>query len=730
MAQPALNIGITTEADGSVTVDLNSTRRSDDEVKPPPDDHEANLADYLPDAALTAIEAELHEGIDADVASRQRWVQNYNEGIQLLGMLLEKPGELANNTTTVRHWMLSWAIVTFQALANGEMLPARGPCKVENDGPLPNDIAEALERDINHYLKTKFKAYYPDTDRGLYYLGYGGTIFKKVYTCPLRKMPVSETVYLPDLIISNEAVTIEDARRVTHQVEGFSENKIRQMIESGWWADKPILNPVLNPSTTRTAQNAALGLAASPSLVRDYPHTMYECYTWLDLGRWGDEFREKDQEPNLQLPYVVTSDRDTRQVYRIARGWRKDGNRNQHIKRFIKWGLVPGFGYLDQGYLNLLGNTDMAATALLRILVDSGIFSNFPGGVRVKGIRLDTNEIRPGPGEFPEIETGGLPINQAIMALPFKGPTAEVLALLQHIESTAEKMVGAAQMQTKEGIKDIPVGTMMAAIEQSAIPQIAVHKRLHNSQKEELMALRDELVATPDALTLLKNGDEEQPYTAEQLGAASLIPASDPEMPAHLHRFMQATALEMLAAQHPDLYDQYEVQAEVQRMARINPEVTKRVLLKPGPPAPPPPDPTTLQIQMLERIEQAKLALKADEVEKKNELDKMALQVKAMFQKQELELKREKQETETSLAAAQNQEQTEAERDAETLRLAQEQEAADKDREKDLTETEMKIESAEAIAAMKDQTTLIVEGMREDQAPTEDKPARDKKSGP
>lgn len=729
MAQPALDIGISTEADGSVVIDLNSSRKTGEETKPPPDDHEVNLADYLPDAALTSIEAELHEGIDADIASRQRWVQNYNEGIQLLGMLLERPGELANNTTTVRHWMLSWAIVTFQALANGEMLPARGPCKVENDGPLPNDIAEALERDINHYLKTKFKAYYPDTDRGLYYLGYGGTIFKKVYPCPLRKMPVSETVYLPDLIISNEAVTIEDARRVTHQVEGFSTNKIRQMIDSGWWADKPILNPVLNPSTTRTAQNAALGLAASPSLQRDYPHTMYECYTWLDLGRWGEEFRETDQDPDLELPYVVTSDRDTRQVYRISRGWRKGGNRNQHIKRFIKWGLVPGFGYLDQGYLNLLGNTDMAATALLRILVDSGIFSNFPGGVRVKGIRLDTNEIRPGPGEFPEIETGGLPINQAIMALPFKGPTAEVLALLQHVESSAEKMVGASNMQTKEGIKDIPVGTMMAAIEMNAVPQIAVHKRLHNGQKEELMALRDELVATPDALALLKNGDEEQPYTAEQLGAASLIPASDPEMPAHLHRFMQATALEMLATQHPEMYDAYEVQAEVHRMAHINGEITKRVLRRPQPTAPQP-DPTTLQLMMLKDIEEKKLALKKEDQDGRRALDEMAAKVKAHFQQQELDLKREKQETETSLAAAQDQEHTEAQRDAETLRLAQEQEAADKDRVQALTEAEMKIDSQEAVAAMHDQTTLIVEGIRADKEPTEDKPARDKKSGP
>lgn len=730
MANPALDIGIKTEADGSIVVDLTQRRKSSDKPAADSKNHDANLADGVLDAgALSAIEADLHQGIDADISSRQQWVDNYNAGLLLLGLLLEKPQQLGNNTSTCRHPLLSWAIVQFQAQASGEMLPARGPVKVDNStsSMLP-EIAEALERDMNHYFKAVAREYYPDTDRALYYIGYGGTVFKKVYTCPLRERPVSEFVALPDLIVSNEATTLRDARRVTHQIEGFSLNRIRQMQEAGWWADVPVSLPTLNPSSTRTAVSRAVGITSTPTLQQDYPYTISECYTWLDLGKYGEA--EPKQPDGLELPYVVTFDRDTRQVYAVRRNWRANDPRRAARQRFVKWGMVPGIGYLDMGYLNLLGNLDMAATALLRVLIDAGIYSIFPGGVRKKGMRMETNQIRPAPGEFPEIDTGDLPIQAAIMPLPFKGPAAESLALLQHIETQADRIIGAVNIQTKEGVKDIPVGTMMAAIETSAQPQIAVHKRLHNAQKDEFQLLRDEFEEMGEAgLALLKQGDQEQPYTAEQLFSAALIPASDPEMPAHLHRFMQATALEALSAAHPDLYNQRNVQQRILEMARIN-GMDEILLPPPDPTAPPPPDPAMIQLEMLKQIEDAKLALKKEDQDGRRALEQLALQIKAMQSKEELALKREESERKASVEAANDAAQSDAERDEATLRAALEAEQADKDRAARTDDAAADRESREAIATMGDQTKLIIEDKRIDAEPTEADPLRDKKSGP
>jgi len=700
MAQPAIDIGITQEADGSLVVDLDVARRS---RSPRRDDrHSANLVDDLGNDAISVIASELLLGIDADDLSRREWVDNYNEGLKLLGLLLENPSQISQNTSRVRNGTLAWAIVRFQALANGEMLPSGGPVKVSNQGRLPEAVADALERDLNFYMTVTAAEYYPDTDRALYYLAYGGTIFKKVYTCPVRRRPVSEAVYLPDLIISNEATSLANAARITHRVE-MSRNDVLQRQASGWWADVPVPQPVSNPSTTALAQGQAIGIRPQSTRPEDTPHTIYECYTTLDLGRWG--MAEKGQEEGIALPYRVTIDRDSRAVYEIRRNWREDDPLRLPRRRFVKWGMIPGIGYLDQGYLNLLGNDTMALTALERVLIDSGIYSIFPGGVRVKGMRMDTNEIRPAPGEFPEIDTNGMPINQAIMALPFKGPAAECLALLQFLVAEAEKKTGAVEVQTGEGTANIPVGTMMAAVEQQAQVMIAVHKRLHYAQKEEIALLREELLDSDRGLELLKQRDLDQPYTAEQLGAASLVPHSDPNVPAYVHRFLQATALETLASNHPEMYDLYEVQKYLLEIGRF--PQPDRFLRRPQPQMAPP-DPTAALAAMQERVEMAKLALKKEDQDGRRRLDEMRAQMEALFKAQELQ-------ADGAKAAADH---------------AADQERAATDAEVRIAEAEADRVSRERIAAMNDQTKLILEGIRADAEPVSENPARDDRSGP
>lgn len=739
------DIAIAQQADGSVVVDLSTrpmgSRRNSTDVGKGFDD---NLLDALDYASVNSLVQEVHEGVEADVMSRQQWVDNYNEGLTLLGLLLDKPAQLNNTTSTVRHPLLAWAIIQGQALANGEMLPANGPVKVANEGSLPDGAAEALERDLNYYLKTTAKEYYPDTDRALWYLYYGGTIFKKVYRCPLRRRPVSEAVYLPDLIVSNDATTLHQARRVTHQIEGFAKNRILQMQDAGWWSDVPVPPPTQNPSKTWSAIARIIGVSATTTIQRDHPHTIREVYTWVDLERYGFEDKfAKGKISGLECPYVLTYDRDSRQAYRLCRNWRLEDGDNAYMfarQRFAKWGMIPGIGYLDQGFLNLLGNTELAVTALERILVDAGIYSIFPGGVRRKGMRLETNEVRPAPGEFVEIDTGGDPISAAVMPLPFKGPAGEVLALLQHLEGLGEKMAGTATLVTKEGVKDIPVGTMMAMVEQSATTQIAIHKRLHNGQKDELMLLRDEFRDMgEEGYALLRQRDGTQPYTADQLFSASLIPASDPEMPAHIHRFMQATALEALSQAHPNLYDMYRVQKRILEMGRIN--NPDEILVPPPPPGSEAPDPTQMALQMQMMIEQAELSLRAEDLKGRQQVEQAKLKLQQWVEAQKIDMAKAKEEREAQARiveeqaraqadAAADRAKTEAELDAETLRAAQEAEAEEQRQRTEFTKTEMQLDSAERVAAMHDQTTLIVEGIRADAEPTEENPTKDKKSGP
>ena len=101
-------------------------------------------------------------------------------------------------------------------------MPTDGPVKARIDSvsttPEQQQLADALEKDLNHYLTVTASEYYPDTDRMLFMLGFGGTAFKKVYFCPLRNRPVSESIDADDLIVNNSATDLRNAKRVTHRV--------------------------------------------------------------------------------------------------------------------------------------------------------------------------------------------------------------------------------------------------------------------------------------------------------------------------------------------------------------------------------------------------------------------------------------------------------------------------------------------------------------------------------
>ena len=140
---------------------------------------------------MSRIAEELLRGIDADIQSRSDWIEDRAQGLRLLGLKIEIPGVQGSSDgapvegmSKVRHPLLLEAVLRFQANSRSELLPTDGPVKTRTDSnngsARLDELAKALEKDMNHYLTTTATEYYPDTDRMLFMLGFGGTSFKKV----------------------------------------------------------------------------------------------------------------------------------------------------------------------------------------------------------------------------------------------------------------------------------------------------------------------------------------------------------------------------------------------------------------------------------------------------------------------------------------------------------------------------------------------------------------------
>jgi hypothetical protein len=547
-----------------------------------------NLVDEIDAGELTNISMELMRGIDDDIQSRKDWVEDRAQGLKLLGLKIEIPGlqgasdgAPVEGMSKVRHPLLLESVLRFQANARSELLPTDGPVKVRDDSlgstTQQDFLANALEKDLNHYLTATASEYYPDTDRMLLMLGFGGTSFKKVYFCPLRNRPVSESVDAEDLIVNNNATDLRNAKRVTHRVS-MRPSTVKRLQILGVYRDVDLATPTEpDLNAAQREKNAIEGVADTVANPLDRDRELYECYCELDIA--GFEHKYKGKISGLEIPYRVTIDASTKEILSIVRNFDEDTKELPEARQnFVKYTFIPGIGFYDIGLLHVLGNTTNAITAAWRELLDSGMYANFPGFLMADtGARQNTNIFRVPPGGGALVKTGGMPLNQAIMPLPYNsGAAPSLMQLVDNMATTGARVGGTAEMAVGEGKADAPVGTTLALIDQATKILNSVHKRMHSAQAEEFQLLVRCFREHPESFwernkRMTTQWNEETLIKA--LNDCELVPQADPNTASHTQRVMKVMALKQLQQQNPSLYDPIAIDVEaLQTIGWSNPE--------------------------------------------------------------------------------------------------------------------------------------------------------------
>lgn len=550
-----------------------------------------NLVDDIDQAELGRIADDLLRGVRDDLDSRQDWIEDRAQGIKLLGLKVEIPGlqgaadgAPVEGMSRVRHPLLLEAVLRFQANARSELLPTDGPVKVRvetvADTLQEDEIANALETDLNHYLTTIAREYYPDTDRMLFMLGFGGSAFKKVYFCPLRGRPVSESVDADDLIVNNAATDLSTAKRITHRVFMRSSTMKRLQI-LGVYRDISLTTPSYVQADSLKREKAdQQGIAVEARDPEDRDREIYEIYCELDIA--GLEHKYKGKETGLEIPYRVTIDVTSREILSIVRNYDEPtGEPGDELPEartnFIKYTFVPGMGFYDIGLLHILGNTTNAVTAAWREMLDAGMYANFPGFLMADtGARQNTNIFRVPPGGGALVKTGGMPINQAVMPLPYKEPGMALMNLVQNMVETGQRVGTTSELQVGEGRADAPVGTTLALIDQATKILNAVHKRMHVSQSQEFELLVRCFREHPDSFwgKLKKPSVQWNEETfIRAINDCELVPQADPNTASQTQRLMKIMALKQLQQGNPGMYDPKAIDlAAMKAMGWSNPE--------------------------------------------------------------------------------------------------------------------------------------------------------------
>ena len=355
-------------------------------------DFYANLAAVIDPEALAKISIDVSAMFEADKGSRSDWENMFAKGLDLLGLKIEERTKPFRGAAGVAHPMLMEAIIQFQAQALKELMPAGGPVRTQIMGKETVEKyqqASRVQDFMNYQITSVMEEYTPEFDQLLFYTGYGGSTFKKVYYDPNLGRQVSMFVPAEDIILPYGATDMGTCYRLTH-VMRKTKNDIIKLQEAGFYRDVELGEPDKNKTDIQQAKDKETGFRD----LNDDRFTLFEIH--VDLNIKKDKYGE-GEDSEIALPYVVTMIKGTNDVLSIRRNWQEDDPLKLKRQHFVHYQYIPGFGAYGFGLFHLIGGFAKNATSIMRQLVDSGTLSNLPGGLKSRGLRIkgDDTPIAP-----------------------------------------------------------------------------------------------------------------------------------------------------------------------------------------------------------------------------------------------------------------------------------------------------------------------------------------------
>jgi len=521
---------------------------------------DANLAEVVDTDVLTLISSDLMLLFEADKSSRKDWEDQYSKGMKLLGFSMEERTKPFKGASGVSHPLLTESIVQFQATALKELMPSDGPVRTRVLGKETREKvmqANRVRDFMNYQITSVMEEYTPEFDQLLFYTGYGGSTFKKVYYDENKGRMVSALVLPDNLYIPYQGSSVmSECERIIHRVS-MTTNEYKKAVARGQYLDaaQPQSYGNVNESTIRKAVDKVTGM--SPT---DEEEEISLLEFQLDYEIEGFEHKDEDGEiTGIAQPYIITVDEGTGEVVGIRRNWNEGDKLFIRKQYYVHYCLVQGLGAYGLGFLHLVGNLSKTATAALQQLLDAGTLVNLPAGFKAKGARIMNDDVPIQPGEWRDMDAGGMELQSSLLPLPYKEPSQTLMALLGFCVTAGQRMASITDMQVGDSNQNAAVGTTIALLEKGSSVMSAIHKRLHYSQKLEFQLLAKGFSEyLPDEYPYDVPGESRVIKRKDFDERIDVLPVSDPNIFSVAQRITMAQTQLQLAQSAPQMHNMYE----------------------------------------------------------------------------------------------------------------------------------------------------------------------------
>ena len=548
-----------------------------------------NLAEDMPPDELRGIAVKLLDLFDKDVQARDLRDRQYEEGLKRTGFANDAPGGASfDGASKVVHPLVAEVAIDFSARAIKELWPAGGPVKDKIIGEPDTKKEEKAKRKVR-YMNWQMTEQMPsmryELEQILTQVPMGGVQYSKMWWDVKRKTPVHEPVWVDEIVLPFAATDFYSSPRKAH-IQKLDEYTFQDRVRKGIYRDVDTIAIVTQPDETRAEKaNNKIEGKSQTNFNEDGQRVVIEFsvqYVLTDDAR-GIDSLDDDSDDQGPAPYLISVDKETRDVLSIYRNWDEDDENMDALVHIVEWPFLPWRGAMPIGAPQVLGGIAAAATGSLRALLDSALINNFPGGVRLKSGPVGGQSVRVEAGQTHEIDGGIMQddIRKTFMPTPVNPTSAVLFQLLEFLVQSGKEVVKTTLDEANDNA-NVPVGTIMARIEQQMVVFSAIHSRLHNSMGKLLKVLHRLDATYLEDDDVVKQTGEKMVFKADFDAPDDVVPVSDPEIFSELQRISQVQTIAQRAQLFPQLYDQRKVENTILKMMKItNPE--QYLLPKPEP---------------------------------------------------------------------------------------------------------------------------------------------------
>jgi chaperonin GroES len=575
-----------------------------------------NLAEELSDDDLTTIGTSVWDDWQVDLNSRADWEQKTSDAMKLALQVVEQKTFPWENASNVKFPIVTIAALQYQSRAYPSLIPGTNVVKARVFGNDQDGAKAKRASRVSNYMSFQVleedDCWEKNMDEVLISQAIVGCAFKKSYFDPALGHNVSEHILAKDLYIPYFAKSLEKASRIT-QMLYMSTNDLLQKTRSGLYTELKIETDVTpdtsSPLEVVTQESQGLTPQANDSSA---PREILEQHRYLDLDNDG-----------YQEPYVVTVDKETKQVLRIVARFtsdKVDKNRKGEVIHitpthyYTKFTFIPSpdGGIYDLGFGVLLGPLNESINTILNQLVDAGTLSNTAGGFLGRGVKFRSGENNFRPFEWKRVDSTGDDIRKSVFPLPVREPSMVLFQLLgllidygERIGMATDPLVGVNPGQ------NTPAETSRSMVQEGQRIFSAVFKRTYRALKEEFRKLYylNSIYLEDSTMFHALNGDESVVLRADFIADdRTVVPAADPNMVTKEQKLAQAMTLKTNAMASPGMYNNYLIEKKILEALEI--EDIDAVLPDPNGPNAIPQQPDSKVVIETMKIEQKNMEFK------------------------------------------------------------------------------------------------------------------------